>query len=391
MIRPFSLARLLKPETALFFLCLFFLVFPKGGIKLGPAPLTWGYFFLGVTAWFVATRKAWGIHPGRLWALICLFPFQILSLGSILWHGAADLGFTISFFITFFFTPYVFLFLFSKDIETMDLERFFSLFKKGIAFISYYGIFLFVYKQLVGKYLEIPLLTTNLGDFGALDHLKCNSRGVVSKLISTYNNGQLFGISISMLLPLYCLVQNNRWHRWATKLAILLTLSRTAWIGLLFHEIFYNLLVEKSKKKMLLSFSLFAFLFLLGLLFLSWRYGFRWEFFFDQNFGGRRAHLAALERWTYFPSRPFSSLSEMVYVAILDFFGAVGLGAYLFAMGGPLLAYWKVPFSKPRLCVLLGLVNYLFISISDGATLYIPVLTFYWFLVSLLTRKDLLL
>lgn len=389
MLRAPSLRLLWRPENAIFLLWLFLLVFPKGGIKIGPVPLTWGYLWLGVAATAACLRRKWSVPLPRLRALLLLLPFQLICLWTVLANGTENPGWTIALFISFFFTPYAFLLLFSEDIETMDLARFFRLFKKGVAFISYYGIFLFIYKQLMGKYLEIPLLTINWGDLGMLDDFKCNSRGLVSKLISTYNNGQLFGISLSMLLPLYCYLQANKWHRWAAKLAVLLTLSRTAWIGLLFHEFFYGLLVEKSKKKALWSLLFFLSLFTGAAAAFSWAYGLDLNFFLDGNFGGRRDQLTTLQEWSFFPAKPFSHIQEMVYIAILSLFGVFGLLAYLLAMAGPLVSYFELPRSKERLAILLGLLNYLFISISDGATLYIPVLAFFWFLVSLLGRKSL--
>ena len=46
-------------------------------------------------------------------------------------------------------------------------------------------------------------LTVNAGDLGELDSSKFNQRGSVSKLISTYNNGNIFGVCTLMLFPIF--------------------------------------------------------------------------------------------------------------------------------------------------------------------------------------------
>lgn len=229
-----------------------------------------------------------------------------------------------------------------------------------------------------------------MGDLGTLDELKCNSRGIVSKLISTYNNGNIFGISMTMLLPLYCYLQKSSWHRFVFKLALVLTLSRTAWIGLLLNEISYSLFTIKNKRKAFL----YLFLCIIGtagsLAAILLHYDFNISFLFDSSLGGRRGQIDnALQHSSFFPSKPFKEIVEMTYISMLDQFGIIGLLAYLLAVAGPLFLYLTKPPSKIRLCILLGLINYLIIAFADGAVMFIPVLAFFWILVSLLMRKDL--
>lgn len=380
------------PKSLLLLLWLFLLVFPKGGIKIADVPLTWGYLFLGITSLFICLQGSWTVSMSRIAALLCLIPFQIIATLSMMWNGFGGFfGWVLSFWISFLFLPFVFLFLLSSQIEKMDLSYFLELFKKGVLFVSWYGIFLFIYKQTTGKFLEIPFLIVNTGDLGTLDDGKCNGRGIVSKLISTYNNGQLFGISMIMLLTLYCHIQKNPWHRFATKLALLLTLSRTTWIGLFLHEILYSVFVLQKTGKLII-YSIFGFIILVfGLFTLLNYYDVNVSvFLFDTGFGGRRGQLEeALQDCSLFPNKPFMGISEMTYMSLLNTFGVVGLLAYALAMAGPLVFHFARHPSKIRTCVFIGMINYLVISFSDGATLYIPVLAFYWFLMSLLMRKDL--
>jgi hypothetical protein len=229
---------LFSSKRMFFLLWLFLLVFPKGGFKVGEIPITWGYLLLELLFFLDACKLRGKIQHPRLGALLCIVPFQAISALPYFIMDFEHMHWAISFFISFFFLPYAFLLIFSNAIENMDSRFFLNLIRKGVVFVSYYGIFLFIYKQTTGEYFEIPFLTVNLADFGTLDATKCNSRGIVSKLISTYNNGQLFGISIIMLLPLYCYIQDNPWHKLAAKVALVLTLSRTAWLGLCFMRCF---------------------------------------------------------------------------------------------------------------------------------------------------------
>jgi hypothetical protein len=247
---------------------------------------------------------------------------------------------------------------------------------------------LFFFKQLTGHFLEIPLLTGNINDFGRLEE-KCIDRGNVFKLISTYNNGNIYGICLLMLLPLYCLFEPSRWKPWVVKLSLLMTMSRTVWIGLFFHEICYQLFISKSKNHRLIkTFNAFSILTAI-LIFLSSHYGFFWSFFADPTLGGRKSQLNAFFSTGFFSTESFGGISEIVYAGILTDFGWVGLAAYLFALSGPLLyQILSRPLSLPQQCIALGLITYLVVSASDGAILLLPTLAFYWFLLSFLFRKN---
>lgn len=378
-------------QTFIFLLWLFLLVFPKGGIKVGEIPITWGYLLLGLGCFYAFLQQSWQIAKPRIEALLLLFPFQMISMITMIVNGVELIGWTISFFVSFFFLPWCFLFLFAKSIEELDLDYWLLWLRRGISFLAYYGLFLFVYKFVVGRFLEIPLLTVNWGDLGMLDDHKCNSRGMISKLISTYNNGQLFGISMTMLLPLYCYLQKNHWHRWAFKLALFLTLSRTTWIGLIVNEICFALFIDKKNQslvfKLLLSLTAIACAFAAVAFYTGWGT----DFLFDANLGGRRAQLEALQTCSWVSEKPFIGFPEMVYVGVLDSFGIIGFIAYLLALGGPILFYLFRSLSSLHKCIALGLANYLFISISDGAVLYIPIMAFFWLLLSLLARGALVI
>jgi len=389
------LFRLRRPRFNLFdskrnltLLVIFLLIFPKGGIKFYDIPFTWGYLLLGIFSIVALTRKPVIVHRERLQALIAQAPFLCICAFTMLINGIQSIPMAISFWISFLFLPVLFFLLFSKDVETFDSELFFHLFRKGIFFIAIYGIALFVFKQLTGQFLEIPFLSVNIADMGHLEE-KCINRGNVYKLISTYNNGNIYGICILMLLPLYSFLETSQWKHWIVKFSLIMTLSRTVWIGLIFHEICYQWFSLKNKRFSMPK-ALFSFLLVFTLLaFTSSYYGFYWSFFADPTWGGRKEQLEAIANIGIFSTKPFDYISEIVYAGIVQSFGWAGFAAFIVAIAGP---FCYQIFSKKLLplqrCIAIGLATYLFISASDGAILLLPVMAIYWFLLSLLFRKS---
>jgi hypothetical protein len=126
------------------------------------------------------------------------------------------------------------------------------------------------------------------------------------------------------------------------------------------------------------------------------------------NLDRRLAQYKLFENFQFFPSRPFDGFLEVVYMGVLNSLGLIGLLAFLVAMIAPLMFFFfrpksiitQLPYS-PRAAergrqdgliegraIAAGLIIYLFISLSDGATLLIPVMAIYWFLAAfLLTLK----
>ena len=357
---------------------------------MGGIPITLGYLFLGIVSFFIHLNRAnYNLNSSRYFSFLFLMPFQIIILSTLIINGSSgDRGMTVSLLINFFFLPYVFFLLLSQNIETLDLDKFFKLFKKGIYLISIYGIFLFIFKQITGKFIEIPFLTTNLSDFGKLED-KCIDRGFAFKLISTYNNGNLYGICLLILLPLYCYLENSSWKKVIVKTSIFLTLSRTSWAGLLFYELCYNCFIEKGRNRIFKLLIILSF-FISMISILLFYYNIPLDFIFDSNLGGRRVSFNVFQDLALFPTRAFEGISEIVYTGILYSFGVIGLITFLMGMTGSLtLRLLKGHLNKIQMSMCLGLVNYLFISCSDGGILYIPVMAFFWFLCSLLTRKNL--
>ena len=361
-------------------LSLFLFIFPKGGIKIGSVPITWGYLLLGMTGFILAFRKTIRIQKNHLFVLAALTFFQIISALHFIINGIESIGFTISFVINFYLLPVIFFMIFSEYIKKIPLSLVLNIVKNGVLFLSVYGIFLFFFKAFTGKFIGIPLLTTNLGDSFSMSD-KCISRGGIFKLISTYNNGNIFGVCMLMILPFYQHAERKTIRRLIVKLALLLTLSRTVWIGMIIHEIFDALMF--SNNRMLKNLKLLTFFLGFGLLsvFIAKKINLNSSFFLDLSLGNRVKQFNAITEAWLFGSTAFRSITEITYMSILKNFGYMGLFSFCIAMFSPFVARLKVVTTVSN-TIAAGLINYLIISFSDGTILYIPTLALYWFFAS---------
>ncbi|MEI8300081.1 MAG: hypothetical protein WCG10_00520 [Chlamydiota bacterium] len=366
-------------------LFLFLLCFPKGGIKLGNIPITWGYLFFFMTLSICLVTRPLIFKKKTLLACLALIPFQCISLFTLLSYGTQNIGYIFSFVIHFFLMPWAFLLVFPQYIDAQTFNQILSWIKGGVFFIGSFGIFLFFYKILTGSFLEIPLLTINYHDRNELELLKCIDRGGIFKLISTYNNGNLYGVCVLMLLPIYQHLETSRYKQMLVKLSLILTLSRTIWAGLILYELCIH--STYSTKWLIKAFKIVLSLITVGLslILLTKFFPFSWEFLFDRFLGNRLGQFEVLHTAKWVSTKAFEEIFEIIYLGVLKSFGILGLITFLIAMTYPIFTAPKSFLSKP---ILLGLILYLIVACGDGALLLIPVMCFYWFLVFLLNISD---
>ncbi len=351
-------------------------------------PITWGYVLLCIIGLGSFITRRVSLDKRGLLCYLSLMPFQCISLFTILMNGQTHTGYVLSYGLHFFLLPLIFLLIFPSCINSKTLEVIFLWIKQGVLFIALYGLFLFVYKWVTGSFLEIPFLTVNYHDMHELELEKCIDRGGVFKLISTYNNGNLYGVCVLMLLPLYHVLEKSFVKRWIVKGSLILTLSRTIWIGVILYEILSYFIdhrkVMRRSAKILGSLACIA----LGLITLTKFFSFSSDFLLDRFLGNRIGQLDVLQYVQWISTEPFDGIYEVIYLGVLRSFGILGLIAFLFGMLFPLLLY-KVEKGKGQApiwqsSVVLGLILYLITACADGALLLIPVMCFYWFLVFLL-------
>jgi hypothetical protein len=376
------------------FLVVFLVLFPKGGIKIGSVPLTWGYLFLGLSAPLLVLVRLLAtpllINRRVLAALAMLLPVQALLIYAVLTYGIADIPFFISTFTGLFVLPCVFLLVYPSFLAYIDGERLARYLCWCIFAAAVWGIFLFFWHTIMGYYIEIPYFTVNAEDYGQLESTKHIARGRFFKLISTYNNGNLYGVATLILFPLYSLLEKMRWRRIVVWLAILLTLSRTVWVGLILMAALpiialagrqiksFPRLFLKTALRQIIAVGVTVVLISAALLFNSSSL----SFLLDPTLGGRSDTVTFHSYSTLLPSAPLDGFTEILYASAIIVIGYAGMIAMILVFTSPLLLLIfdrTTPDSPSRRAALKGLVLYMFLAGSDAGFNYIPVMAFYWF------------
>ena len=382
-------------EAVAWFLITFLVLFPKGGIKVGGLPLTWGYLgiVLSIPGLLLVRLLSMPLRlrPSNLAATASVIPFTLLFCYSIKANGTELASYAFSTFVTLCILPPIFLLLYADFLRFLDgrwLER--NL-RRAMFAAAVFGIFLFVWHPLTGHFIEIPLLTVNADDYGTLETSKNIDRGFFLKLISTYNNGNVYGVATLILLPLFDLFEPKRWKRNLMKLALVLTLSRTVWAGLILIEVFS---LAKVALQALRTFPRVVFgpalktgmilvatlgLVLVGLALISQNVA----FLFDSKLGGRSETIAtAIASPTLLPALPVIAIAEIVYASVLSQYGILGLLSVILIFGFPIVLVLLNPAcleDLARRAALKGIMLYMFLAAVDGAINLIPVMVFYWF------------
>lgn len=373
----------------------FLVLFPKGGIKIGETPLTWGYLIIGITAMPLIIVRLLALRmrfsPRLIFCLASLIPFQTLYIYSYLANGIEDFGYALSIFVGFFILPGIFLLIYPPFLERIDGPRFQEYLRNCILSAAIYGIFLFFWHPLTGHFIEIPYLTVNAADYGLLETTKNIARGDFLKLISTYNNGNLYGVATLMLLPLFNLLEPKRWRRNVLKIALVLTLSRTVWAGLIIDQMlsflwllggnaatFPRVYLSGATKR------ISAILITLGLVLSALLFNSRTiAFILDPTLGGRVGESGQSVKPTFLPDMPLTGFVEMLYNSALTLYGITGLVSILLIFLGPVLIAVmdsRIVHFPVRRAALKGLILYAIVASIDGATNLIPVMAFYWFI-----------
>lgn len=375
----------------------FLVLLPKGGSRLGGVPLTWGYLLLMATAAgaCVVRLLAMPLRFSRraLVVVFFLLPFQLLSLYAGRFYGVSNPPFTFATFVGLAALPWIFLLVFAPFFSLLDGDRLAHWFRTCVFLAAAWGIFLFFFRPLSGHFIEVPYLTVNASDYGELENTKNIARGTLFKLISTYNNGNLYGVATLLILPLYLQLEPSRWRRLTVRCAVLLTLSRGVWVGLIVSEMLsillqllrtvrhFPVLVLGAAKRRLATIGLTLLFAVAAALFSRISVGLL-QFFFDKTGGNRIGQFQAAGTANLLPEQPLYGFGEVLYASAAQYWGWTGLAAFTLILFSPvLLLLWdqSVLNSPIRRAALKGLMIYIVMAGIDGALDFIPVMAFYWF------------
>ncbi|MFG1357336.1 O-antigen ligase family protein [Xanthobacter pseudotagetidis] len=378
------------PYTTFFFILLvtFLVAFPKGGVKVGNVPVTIGYVALGFVTFLGLGRFLTNLHnlpQNASVAWLFTVPFQLTLVITYLTLGVAKDSSTLLIVAatSFIFMPTAFLLILAPSLRLLQSDTIKATLVFAIRFICIFGLIVFSVKTLTGYTVEIPFLTVNLDDIDALGS-KNNTRGELFKLISTYNNGNIFGVCLGMMLPLYYFIERKRIFFILAIVCMLLTLSRTAWVAavLILMTIAF---IEGLKPARIAGLGLLALVFIGVLPILVELMGRDvGKFLFDSGLGNRSSQLEAFFDFHFEPIAPISNIYEMIYASIYGNYGLFGLISFLSFLGGPIAVILfrrnRTPVNRAAAA---GMFIYMIVSMSDGAIMLIPVMAHYFFVALL--------
>ena len=341
-------------KKLVFFLVICFLiVFPKGGFKIGDVPITWGFiiFFFLVPFGLIHIYKNRGLvfhlSMERKWALLLCLPFigysmVVLVFGTI----ETSFGFVVSYILNILLMPIILLFVYGRVIDQPDFRLYFNRnFPTAIRIVAIFGLLLFFQRIFTGELFEIPYLTVNGSDAGEVD-MKNNLRGGnIMKLISTYNNGNIYGVCMLILMPLYMSLEKKSIFKLLFVLSLLLTLSRTVWVGLIVYGLI-DLLKNWNTIRGFVLLTLIALIIFVGVPIVLELIEVDVGFLLDKKLGGRLHQLQSLDI-SIIGNGILTDILEIVYASIFKIFGLIGLIFFLLYLASPILisiiSIWNSP------------------------------------------------
>lgn len=230
--------------------------FPKAGIKLSEIPLTVGNVFLAITFFFWTMKKVMNRRMkinkiGYILIILMLYSFiKYLIIGEFV----KNIGYIIPLVV------YPLMFIIAYDtIDTKEkLQKVIKVICFGFFFICIYALLQYV---LGIEKVCIPGLTVNLSDYttyGANWYLQKNNNNsseIGTKIISTFQNGNLYGVNALLIYPIvygYLKKENKSFLMYVSLalfvICVFLSLSRSCWLGIILFMLF-GIFLESEKNK----------------------------------------------------------------------------------------------------------------------------------------------
>ncbi|RXZ34697.1 hypothetical protein EO081_03240 [Sphingomonas desiccabilis] len=358
----------------------------KAGFSTGSTPVTFGYLLMGALAPFALIGLI--VRPvlspaALLHVLLAYLPVGLFAVYKVetAFGSPAELLVTGT---NFLILPVIIIGLFSPYLEDLTEAQICTVLKWCVRFAVAWGLMNFFMYALTKSFIAIPYLTMNAADAAEVFG-KNNRRGGFMKLVSTYNNGNIFGVCMIALGPVYLYAEKSRAWMAAFLLAILLTLSRSAWFGMV---VMGGVMVALGQVRVNRGPVWLGGLAAVGgiviiMPFLGWTS----DNLFDSNLGGRFYQVEQLVI-TWFGA-PRVSIKEIIYLGLLQSFGLIGFLFVMLALTFPILVNASRLRTLPMLrrAAIGGTICYLAMAALDGAFIFPPVLAIFLFLGALTYRR----
>jgi hypothetical protein len=258
----------------------FNICFPKAGIKLSGIPLTIGniFFFLLLMVWGLKKIKEKRIKMYGIGITVLFLAIYVILKYLVIYLNGKEIVKYISYIIPLVCYPFIY-FITKDTIKTEKYKnKIMNLIVYGFVFICMYGVLQFFVG--IGN-CDIPGLTVNYSDYTEYGEnwFLTKNNGVdskSSKIVSTYQNGNLFGINMLIIYPIvYFNLKKNKKNKSVLFTLILfiicefMTLSRACWLGvvlfvflgIIFNNTFRNEKNSNMKKCCLLLCFIFSIIF----------------------------------------------------------------------------------------------------------------------------------
>ncbi|MGJ3500564.1 hypothetical protein PsalN5692_00104 [Piscirickettsia salmonis] len=366
-------------QVAMIALMVFNLMLPKAGIYMGKVPLTIGYLIIPIALLilfpFVCMQRRLVIDRRKLVIFFLLCSFFLFTVTSLTFSQTSIQNIFI-WAASSFIVPLSTLVLLSYLIRLNE-----NIFEKiliySFYFVCLFGIIQFILLNTVHLNIQIPYLTVTGADPGIIFD-KDNNRGFIVKFMSSYSNGNIFGIAVLMWFPLVAFsLIGSRKSIWLYRLCVFLSFSRTAWFMMFIVE---TLLMIKRKKGIYLVIFFFI-MFIILLIVFSYGFG---DFVFNYQLGGRLDQITSLSFSDIFSFGNDFALREMVYPGMLKTFGIFGLLLFVVVYLYPVISTWSQVLTDRAWFARIGIISYIFAMFIDGAYILMPIQFIYWLMVAAL-------
>lgn len=358
----------------------------KAGFSAGSTPVTFGYLLMGALAPLALIGLI--VRPvlspvALLHVLLAYLPVGLFAVYKVETAFGSP-GELLVIGTSFLILPVIIIGLFSPYLEDLTEAQICTVLKWCVRFAVAWGLMNFFMYAITKSFMAIPYVTMNAADAAEVFG-KNNRRGGFMKLVSTYNNGNIFGVCMIALGPVYLYAEKSRAWMAAFLLAILLTLSRSAWFGMV---IMGGVMVAIGQLRINRGYIWLAGIGALsGILILLPLLGWTSANLFDSNLGGRFYQFEELV-FTWLGT-PGIHIAEIIYLGLLNSFGVLGFLGVMLALTFPLLTQGARLYRLPMLrrAALGGMVCYLAMAASDGAFIFPPVLAIFLFMGALAYRR----